>query len=70
LNVKVDGLTQWRIYPGKNGSFAQAQLLILLFSIKLHFLLRLEIDWWILRCCQSIISAKFWYTVYRQYSLI
>jgi len=31
------------------------QLLISLFSIKPHFRLRLEIDWWILRCCQSII---------------
>jgi len=36
-----------------------------------HFLLRLEIDRWILRCCQSITSTKFYrYTVYRQYLLI
>jgi len=47
------------------------QLLISFFSIKLHFLLRLEIDRWILRCCQSIISAKCCqHIVYWQYLLI
>jgi len=62
---------QRRIWPGKTGSVIDGQLLISLYSIKLHFLLRLEIDWWILRCCQSIISLKFRrYTAYRQYLLI
>ena len=55
----------------KKGSVAEGQLLISHFSIKLNFLLGLEIDRWILRCCQSITSAKFCrYAVYRQYLLI
>ena len=46
------------------------QLLISLFSIKPNFLLRLEINRWILQFCQSIISAKFHrYTIHRQYVL-
>jgi len=50
--------SQFHVYPGahlawKNGSVAEGQLLISLFSVKLHFLLRLEIDWWILQFCQS-----------------
>jgi len=41
------------------------------FQHKTTLLLRLEIYRWILRCCQSIISAKFCrHTVYRQYLLI
>ena len=53
------------------GSVGEGQLLISFFSIKLHFLLRLEIDRWILRCCQSIISAKCCqHIVYWQYLLI
>jgi len=33
--------SQGRIYPGKKGFVAEGQLLISLFSIKPHFLLRL-----------------------------
>jgi len=35
---------QWRIWPGKKGSVIEEQLLISIFSIKLHFRLRLEMD--------------------------
>ena len=35
------------------------QVLISLLSIKFHFFLELQIDWWILRCCLSIKSAMF-----------
>jgi len=35
---------QWRIKPRKKGSAAEGQLLISLFSINRHFLLRQEID--------------------------
>ena len=73
---KHDGLTPYPIesvahLAWKKGSVTEGQLLISLFSMKLHFLLRLEIYRWTLRCYQSIILAKFCrYTVYQQYLLI
>jgi len=71
LLVYFNGYTPVVHLPWKKGSVAEGQLLLSLFSIKLHFLLRLVIDRWILRCCQSITSAKFrWYAVYRQYLFI
>ena len=55
----------------KKRSVAEGYFWISLFSIKPHFLLRLEINGWILRWCQSIILAKFCrYRVCRQYLLI
>jgi len=55
----------------KRGLSSKSSFWYHFFSIKLHFLLRLEIDWWILRCCQSTISSKFrQYAAYRQYFLI
>jgi len=70
-HAKYIHIIQWRIKPGKKGSVAEGQLLISLFSMKPHFLIGLQTDRWILRCCQSIISAKFCrYTAYGQYLLI
>jgi len=60
---------QWRIQPGKKWSVTE--LLIPLFSIKPHFVIRLKIDRWILQCFQSVILAKLCrYTIYQQYMLI
>jgi len=64
-------MLQLCILPGTKESVAEGQLLILLFSIKLHFFLRLEINRQIVWCCQSITSTKFHqYAVYRQNLLI
>jgi len=65
--------THWAVthLAWKKESVAEGQLLISLFNIKPHFLLRLEIDRLILRWCQGIISAKFRrYTEYPQYLLL
>jgi len=42
--LKKHTVMQWGIQPGKKGSVSEGQLLISLFSIIPHFLLKLEVD--------------------------